>query len=158
LGYGWTQYTALSAGTYSLQFQATWTAQDVKDYVLSVYAADQILIYDQWGKTSFATTTVDLTTTLNSDLSVALRDVSPYTYENGGWYDIHRGYYDSPSNNKFFFQYGDLVAAYDLNVQISFTSFDSTAVTTSNALNSMTQKKNADGSTTHSHYCQIRPK
>ena len=99
---------------------------------------------------------MDLTTTLKNDLSVALRDVSPYTYENGGWYDIHRGYYDAPSNNKFFFQYGDLVSAYDLNVQISFTSFDSTAVTACNALKSMTQTKNADGSTTHSIYCQIR--
>ena len=78
---------------------------------------------------------MDITTTLKSDLSVALRDVSPYTYENGGWYDIHRGYYDAPSNNKFFFQYGDLVSSYDLNAQISFTSFDSTAVTTSYALN-----------------------
>ena len=53
LGYGWTQYTALAAGTYTLQFQATWTPYDVRDYVVSVYAADQILIYDSNGKTSF---------------------------------------------------------------------------------------------------------
>ena len=99
-----------------------------------------------------------MVTTLKNDLSVALRDVSKYTYENGGWYDIHRGYYDAASNNKFFFQYGGTVSSYDMNIQISFTSYDSTAVTASYATLAMTSKKNADGSTTHSHYCQIRPK
>ncbi len=84
-----------------MQFQATWTAWDVKDYVLSVYAADQILIYDQWGQTSFTQT--NLITTLKTNLNTALRDVSSYTYENGGWYYINRGYFDAPTNNKYFF-------------------------------------------------------
>ena len=81
-----------------------------------MYAADQILIYDQFGKTSFTSSTVDLVSTLKNDLSVALRDVSKYTYENGGWYDINRGYYDAPSNNKYFFRFGGPISTYDLNV------------------------------------------
>lgn len=46
LGYGWTQYTGLSAGTYTIQVLAQWTAQDVRDYVVSVYAPDSVIVYD----------------------------------------------------------------------------------------------------------------
>jgi hypothetical protein len=46
---------------------------------------------------------------------VALRDLSTYTLENGGWYGIRRGNYDSPQNNKFFFQYFGPTAIYNLN-------------------------------------------
>jgi hypothetical protein len=95
----------LQAGTYTLQFLASWTPYDVKDYVVSVYAADQILIYDQDGKTSFTSTGPSPVTvlTLQTDLSVAMQDVSSYTYENGGWYGISRGFFDAPANNRFFF-------------------------------------------------------
>jgi|LauGreDrversion4_2_1035121.scaffolds.fasta_scaffold780312_1 hypothetical protein len=53
LGYGWTQYKNMQAGTYTIQFLATWTSSDIRDYVLSVYSADKIMIYDQNGRTNF---------------------------------------------------------------------------------------------------------
>ena len=82
---------------------------------------------------------------------MALQDLSKYTYENGGWYDVHRGFYDAPTNNKFFYQFGGPITSYDLNAQITFTSFDSTAVT--DQATNLVSTKNADGSTTHTHLC-----
>ena len=52
VGYGWTFYSGLSAGTYTLKFQAQWTSQDVKDFTVNVYAANTVFIYDENGKTS----------------------------------------------------------------------------------------------------------
>ena len=129
----------------------------MKDYVLSIYAASPILIYDSNGRTSFEAP-YGLTEQLQDDLVVALRDVSSYTLEDGGWYGIKRGNYDSPQNNKFFFQYYGPTTLYNLNVQVTFKSVDSTAVVSANALSQIQTTKNSDGTTTHTHYCQIRPK
>ena len=38
VGYGWTYYNPLTAGTYTMYFQPTWTPYDVRDYTVSVYA------------------------------------------------------------------------------------------------------------------------
>lgn len=92
LGYGWTQYTALAAGTYTIQAIATWTSYDVRDYVVSVYSADALMIYDSAGKTSFDPV-ASLTDTLKADLTTAMRNLTPYATEAGGWYTIRSGNY-----------------------------------------------------------------
>ena len=45
---------------------------------------------------------------------------------------------------------------YNMNITVSLTSYDSTAKSFND--NAITTVKNADGSTTHSHLCQIKPK
>lgn len=45
---------------------------------------------------------------------------------------------------------------YNMNLTISLTSYDSTAATFND--NAITNVKNSDGSTTHTHLCQIKPK
>jgi hypothetical protein len=52
LGFGWTQYANLAAGTYTLQVDANWTPYDVRDYVISIYAEDAVSIFDSNGQTS----------------------------------------------------------------------------------------------------------
>lgn len=67
----------------------------MRDYTVSVYAPDSVLVYDQNGYTSF-----DQPPSQKDDLQFALsqavKDLSPYAVENGGWYTLRTGFYDSP--------------------------------------------------------------
>ena len=47
---------------------------------------------------------------------IAKANLAPYAYTNGGWYAVHNGYYDSPTNNNYFYQFSGPVGAYNLNV------------------------------------------
>jgi hypothetical protein len=86
LGYGYTYYPSLSSGSYSLLFRASWTPYDVRDYTVSVYAADKIAITDSQGKTSFTEFKVrNLTEELLGSLSTALTQPSIFAYVDGGW-------------------------------------------------------------------------
>ena len=77
---------------------------------------------------------------------------------NGGWYSLYTGFYDSPSNNTYFYQYGGPTGLYNLNVTVVLTSFDSTAVVSANAKNAIVTSSNSDGSTSYTHLCVILPK
>lgn len=102
----------------------TWTSFDVRDYTVNVYSKDVINIYDSTGKTSF----FDISTQLASDLSTALSNTSKYALEAGGWYNLMTGYYD-PAKTTYFTQFSGPTKAYNMNVTLTFTSFDSTAYT-----------------------------
>ena len=60
MGYGWSGYSNLPAGTYTIRFQVTWTPYDVRDYTVSVYSEDKFPIYDSNGRTSVDDPTPDL--------------------------------------------------------------------------------------------------
>lgn len=108
------------------------------------------MIYDSAGKTSFDPV-ASLTDTLKADLSSALRNLTPYATEAGGWYTIRSGNYQP---TEFFFQYSGPTNAYNLDVTVTFTSYGSTAVTTAYARSqSISSVVNADGTTTHTHSC-----
>lgn len=88
-----------------------------------------------------------------------MKDLSPFTVENGGWYTLRQGFYDRPQNNRFFLQLVGPMLIYNLNMTASFTIFDGFAVVSDNArFQTFTQVKNADGSTTYSHNCLVLPK
>lgn len=123
----------------------------MRDYTISVYAADSVAITDSNGKTSN-----DLEGDLRISMYKALKNVTAYPYEDGGWYSTRRGYYD---NTTYFFQMGGPTKLYNMNITVNITSFDSTAVTSSNqALPLVNVYNAADGSTTHTHQCRILPK
>jgi hypothetical protein len=97
-------------------FKATWTAYDVKDYTVSVYAADKFDIYDSDGKTS------NLTTNLLSSLNSGLLNLNLFTYDDGGWNYVRRGFIGS-GNDTYFFQYGGPTLLYNLNITVRLTSY-----------------------------------
>lgn len=149
LGYGYTYYQSLSAGNYTLVFKPTWTQYDAKDYTVSLYAADQVYIYDDQGKTS------NVTFNLLNSLTQALSNVNAFPYENGGWYYTRKGWIGT-NNDTYFYQYGGPTNLYNMNITMNFTSFNPTAVTTVSG--NIQKFKNSDGSISLIHLCQIQPK
>lgn len=62
-------------------------------------------------------------------LDVVNQNLASYTYVNGGWYSLRRGYTDT-TNSTYFFQYGSAPGnAYNLNVTVSITSTVSSVYT-----------------------------
>lgn len=121
----------------------------MKDYTIGVYSKSYIPIYDSNGKTG------DVTQNLMNSLSSALNILSTFTLENGGWYAIRRGYMNGGTDT-FFYQVSGPMKVYNMNFTVTFTSTGSTVYTT--AKNTVTSVKNSDGTTTHTHNCQILPK
>jgi hypothetical protein len=46
---GYVKMPALAAGVYKITFSATWTAIDIKDYTIGVYAPEKVSILDAAG-------------------------------------------------------------------------------------------------------------
>ncbi|CDW77757.1 calpain family cysteine protease containing protein [Stylonychia lemnae] len=150
LGYGFLYQPSLAAGNYTIRFKPTWSAYDEKDYTVSVYSANQVMIFDAQGKTS--NTTYNLMTTLSQVMS----NLTPYPYENGGWYFVRKGYVGSTNNDTYFFQFGGQTNLYNLNATVSFTSYSSTIYTPNSG--TVQKVKNSDGTITYTHLCQVLPK
>ena len=104
LGYAYSYYPSLAAGSYTLFFKATWTPYDVRDYSVTIYAADTIPIYDNQGHTNNTVPVIrNLTAELLADINTALNSLSNYPYQDGGWQYTRKGYIDSET---YFFQFG----------------------------------------------------
>lgn len=54
-GSGFIRQENLAAGTYTIKFQPTWGAVDVKDYLIAVYSPEAVKITDTAGLTKEAT-------------------------------------------------------------------------------------------------------
>ena len=58
---------------------------------------------------------------MNTLNSVVMKDLTPYPYENGGWYFTRKGYVGT-NNETYFYQYGGATNLYNLNVTVILTS------------------------------------
>ena len=87
-------------------------------------------------------------------MSTALSKLSSMTFENGGWYYVKRGWVGS-NKETYFYQYSG-PSYYNLNVQITLTSYKSTLYT--DAAGTVKTTQNSDGTTSYTHLCQTRPK
>jgi len=55
MGFGYLYFKNLAAGSYTIKFKATWSSIDIKDYTVSVYAAEKVVIKDEKGKSNEST-------------------------------------------------------------------------------------------------------
>jgi len=99
----------------------------------------------------------DIYTQLQLDLVKAIAknaaSTTAFTYTNGGWYSIYKGWYDDDS---YFFQFAVPVNNFNVDVSVALSSFKT--VMAKNTLTPSTSQTAADGTVTISNQCLITPK